>query len=150
MSKNLPSGMKIADKKFDRKASRRRLVVLAVLADFAASLTYAKANNTVQDVRPVRTSNSQQIGNPIRIAERLGFDGAIGRRDPVCINNDLRPECRAGQGSHPETDEFYVAWDVGAKRCFITTNNRIGSIIGGGPFQTWSAARDALKTIRGC
>ena len=150
MSKSPLLGGKIAGQKFDRKAIRM-LVVLAVLADFAASLTCAGASNTVQDIRLERTSSSQQISSPTRIAEWLGLDAAIARRDSVCISNDLRPECLGRQGGGIETAQLYIDWDRMTKRCFVTMNKPVGrTIVGGGPFQTWAAARAAIKTTKGC
>jgi hypothetical protein len=83
-----------------------------------------------------------------------GLDGALTRADPVCITDDLRPECtsEAFDANQLTNEQYYVEWDPWAKRCIIQVHRLppVHVIVGGGPYLSRDAARAAIPTVPGC
>jgi len=82
-------------------------------------------------------------------AQSLGLDGAIAARKSSCIYNDLRIGCQTDGKVIYVVGQFYVDWNDTTRRCFVT-DKPVHHVVGGGPFDTRSAARTAIKTIKGC
>jgi hypothetical protein len=98
-------------------------------------------------------NSRQQAGrrDHTRMAQNLGLDNAVARRTPSCIRNDLRSECQADQTTIGQTGQFYVDWNRSTRRCVIVVGKPIiYNVVGGGPFETRSEAKAAIKTIKGC
>jgi|tagenome__1003787_1003787.scaffolds.fasta_scaffold20989948_16 hypothetical protein len=83
-----------------------------------------------------------------------GLDGALTRAAPVCIADDLRPECASQtfDVNQPTNEQYYVEWDNWAKRCVIEMYRLPPEhiIVGGGPYVSRDAARAAISTVPGC
>jgi hypothetical protein len=93
----------------------------------------------------------------------FGIDPAIPGRDPICIANDLLPECAYDKERNnvttifihdyvdPSKGPFFLDWSAASRRCFVVWEKPTGRLIsGGGPFQTFSEAISATQTVKGC
>jgi hypothetical protein len=99
---------------------------------------------------------------PTRAIE-FGIDRAMSGRDPVCIANDLRPECAKDQKKSrgttvfienavdPLKGPFFLDWNPASGGCFVVNERPVDrTITGGGPFERYEQAIAAAKTVKGC
>jgi hypothetical protein len=90
--------------------------------------------------------------------DELGITPA---RNRACTINDLRPECthdRSKTATILTQDyldsfkgPFFLDWSLATRRCFVVTKKPTDrTIMGGGPFETFSEALAAAQTVMGC
>jgi hypothetical protein len=123
----------------------KKILLVGAIVGFATGFAHAMPGSDA----PGRQKADRV--DPKRLAQGLGLDDAMARRKPSCIGNDLRPECMAGQAPIGERGQFYVDFNWSTRRCVIVVGRPIVyHVVGGGPFETRSEAKAAIKTIKGC
>jgi hypothetical protein len=91
----------------------------------------------------------------------LGTSRTVPGRDPLCISNNLRPECAYDRKrseattvqnyADPSKGPFFLDWSPATRRCFVVSEKPSDhSITGGGPFQTFDEAFAATLSVHGC